>query len=364
MAPPYKVLIVDDSALVRKVLTAILDADDALEVVGAARDATMATGMIHTLNPDVLTLDIVMPGMDGLTFLERLMKSHPLPVVMVSTLTQENAPQTFRALELGAVEIVTKPKMDVSARLQDLSVQLVDKVKAAAQARIKSQHQLFVQPERAPPPPLVPSGTHARAWSGRASLTRGKRGVIAIGASTGGTDALRALLVPLPKEVPGIVIVQHMPALFTGPFAQRLDREATVTVREARDGDRLEPGLALLAPGDQHMRVRTSAGGHTVHLDQTALVNRHRPSVDVLFHSVARGAASHAMGIILTGMGADGADGLHAMQKAGAATVAQDEASCVVFGMPKMAIQAGAVDHTLPLTEIPAHIVQWVARRH
>ena len=348
-----KVLIVDDAALVRRVLKKILKSDPMLDVVGTAHDAQAAMQKIKTLQPDVITLDIVMPGMDGLTFLERLMKSHPLPVVMISTLTSDGAPETFKALELGAVEVIPKPEWDVSEKLEEMSIRLIDVVKAAAQAKIKSQQQLFLQ---------VPAKKSADAVLTRSVPVGGmaSKPIIAVGSSTGGTDALRELLQPLPADTPGIVIVQHMPALFTAPFAQRLDRICAMIVREAVDGDRLSQGTVLVAPGDQHLLIDRDHNGYVVRLDSGPLVNRHRPSVDVLFRSVAASAGAQAVGIILTGMGSDGAQGMQEMKQAGAHTIAQDEASCVVFGMPKMAIKAGCVDHILPLSDIATSVLQLV----
>lgn len=353
MANKYKVLIIDDSALIRQVLNDILSGDPELEVVGAARDAESGMKMIQALKPDVLTLDIVMPGMDGLTFLERLMKSQPMPVVMMSTLTLENAPETFRALELGAVEVITKPKMDIHAKLEEMSIRIIDTVKAAAQSKIKSQQQLFLHSYTPRPAPALSLPTPSKKVPGTKGIS-----LIAIGASTGGTDALRDVLVTLPLEIPGIVIVQHMPALFTGQFAQRLDRQCKIRVKEAAENDQILPGTALIAPGDRHMTVVFSSRGFCVHLEDSPLYNRHRPSVDVLFHSVATCVGSRAVGVILTGMGADGALGMAAMKKAGARTIAQDEASCVVFGMPKMAIKEGGVDHVSPLAKIPEQIMK------
>ncbi|MBF0162537.1 MAG: chemotaxis response regulator protein-glutamate methylesterase [Magnetococcales bacterium] len=343
-----KVLIVDDSALVRKVLKEILSSDETLEVVGSAVDAWSAMQRIKELRPDVLTLDIIMPGMDGLDFLERLMKSNPMPVVMVSTLTGQDTEQTFRALALGAVDVIAKPNLDVREKLDEMAEQIIDRVKAAAHAQIKNAPKRFLEPPKAHPLPLVRTSLPAH---------EGADPIIAIGASTGGTDALQEVLIPLPENAPAILVVQHMLAQFTAPFAQRLDRLCRMQVKEAEEGDRVQSGRVLVAPGGRHMVIVQQEGGHVVQLQDGPLVHRVRPSVDVLFHSMASQVGKRGIGVILTGMGADGAEGLLAMKQAGARTLAQDEASCVVFGMPKMAIKAGGVDQTLPLSEIPGRLV-------
>ena len=335
-----KVLIVDDSAVIRQVLTDILSRDPELEVVGAASDPYVAREKILRLSPDVVTLDVEMPRMDGLTFLEKLMRARPMPVLMVSSLTEKGCETTLRALELGAVDFVTKPKMDVRAGTLELGDEIVAKVKAAASAKVFPRRKVS-----APAPQPLRMSSEA--------LLKSTHTVIAIGASTGGTEALRALLTPLPADSPGIVIVQHMPERFTTSFAARLDSLSRIRVSEARDGDRILPGHALLAPGNYHMEVVRHGADYAVRISMSEPVNRHRPSVDVLFHSCARYLGTNAVGVILTGMGADGARGLLAMREAGARTVAQDEESCVVFGMPKEAIAAGGVQEVASLDSMP-----------
>jgi two-component system chemotaxis response regulator CheB len=341
MTPRIRVLVVDDSAVMRKILTDLLAQDPGIEIVGTAADAYIARDKIIRLRPDVLTLDVEMPRIDGLTFLEKLMRAHPMPVVMVSSLTPQGGEITLRALELGAVDFVLKPYPDVVARMPDVIPEILEKVKAAAGVRA-----------RAPAP--APRGLARPAvssWRPRTPIGGGG-GIIAIGASTGGTEAIRELLEAMPPDAPAIVIVQHMPERFTRVFAERCDKLCGVRVAEAQDGDRVLAGHALIAPGNHHMRLRRDGSGYVVRIDQKPPVNRHRPSVDVLFESVAEAAGADAIGIILTGIGADGARGLLAMKRTGARTIAQDEASCVVFGMPREAIVLGAADHVLPLAKI------------
>jgi len=344
-----KVLVVDDSAVVRRGLTEILEKDDELAVVGTAPDAMLALKKIKKLKPDVLTLDILMPGMDGLTFLGRLMKSAPMPVVMVSSLTAEGSPEAFRAFELGAIDIVEKPGLGVSDRLDEIAIEVIDKVKAAAQASLKTHHDLFL---KSPKRPLEEAPARKAALPQQQSNV-----IIAIGSSTGGTDAIFTILTQLPADGPGIVIAQHMPAAFTRHFAERLNSHSEMRVREAVSGDAVTMGTVLISPGDRHLLVtRTEEGRYIVRLKRGGLVNRHRPSVDVLFDSVADAAGSRAIGVILTGMGSDGAKGMLKMKREGAMAIAQDEASSVVFGMPKSAIKLGAVDDVLPLSEIPSRL--------
>ncbi|MBF0462034.1 MAG: chemotaxis response regulator protein-glutamate methylesterase [Magnetococcales bacterium] len=347
-----KVLIVDDSALVRKVLKDILSTDETLEVVGTASDAWTAMQKVKELKPDVLTLDIVMPGMDGLDFLERLMKSSPMPVVMVSTLTGQDTEQTFRALALGAVDVIAKPSLDVREKLDEMAEQIIDRVKAAGHARIRSHPARFLDGPKAAGPVLSRRVTTGDRMVGDP--------IIAIGASTGGTDALQEVLVPLPENTPAILVVQHMLAQFTAPFAQRLDRACRMRVKEAEAGDRVQSGTVLVAPGGRHMVIVREGDHYVVQLHDGPMVQRVRPSVDVLFHSMATQVGRQGIGIILTGMGADGAEGMLAMKREGARTLAQDEASCVVFGMPKMAIKAGGVDQVLPVTAIPGRLLALV----
>jgi len=327
---PVRVLVVDDSALVRAVLSQGLALDPGIEVVGTASDPFVARDRIVQLRPDVLTLDVEMPRMDGVEFLRRLMPQYPLPVLMVSALTERGAQITMEALEAGAVDFVTKPSADVQRGLQEMLGELREKVKAVARADVSHWKGGAAKPRPRP------AATRALA------VTTDK--LIAVGASTGGTQAVKALLSAFPSDMPGTVVVQHMPAGFTRLFAETLDASCAMTVREAREGDRVLPGLVLVAPGDHHLRVVRSGGTYLVKLDGTDKVNGHRPSVDVLFHSVARDVAANATGVILTGMGGDGAKGLLAMRQAGARTLGQDERSCIVYGMPKVAHELGAVE--------------------
>jgi two-component system chemotaxis response regulator CheB len=334
VAPRIRVLVVDDSALMRQVLGAALTRDPGIELVGTASDAFIARDRIRELSPDVLTLDVEMPRMDGLSFLEKLMRVRPMPVVMVSSMTEAGCATTLRALELGAVDFVTKPRRDVRDHMTAVARDVIEKIKVAASARVR---------RRLPGAPALPYRPPAAPSPG------GVASLIAVGASTGGTEALRQFLSALPADAPGVVVVQHMPPPFTRAFAERLDQLCTVRVKEAADGDRVLGGHALIAPGDRHMRVARDGAGYHVRLSSDPPVNRHRPAVDVLFHSCAEQAAASAVGVIMTGMGEDGARGLLAMRRAGAHTLAQDEESCVVFGMPKAAHDLGAVDEVLPL---------------
>lgn len=340
-----KVLIVDDSAIVRKVLSKELSRDPEIEVVGTTSDPFVARDMILSLKPDVLILDIEMPRMDGLTFLRRLMLFYPVPVVILSSLTPKGGETALEAIDLGAVEVMCKPGSAFA--VGDLSVELGDKIKAAARIPVRQRRDA-----PASIPPL-----------GRLSLLRTTHSVVAIGASTGGTQALTSVLTPLPSNAPGIVIVQHMPEHFTRSFADRLNTLCAMEVKEAEDGDTVSPGRALIAPGNFHMELERSGAVYRVRVYPGPLVSRHRPSVNVLFDSVARIAGRNAVGVILTGMGDDGAEGLKAMKTAGADTVAQDESTCVVYGMPKEAVATGGVDHVLPLDAIPAKILELTAHK-
>lgn len=340
-----RVLVVDDSALIRGVMTEILSQDPEIEVVGAAPDPYVAREKIKTLEPDVLTLDVEMPKMDGLTFLQKLMAARPMPVVMVSSLTEKGAATTLQALESGAVDFVTKPTVDIQHGMSDLAHQITTKVKVAAHSKVK---------KRTPPADCT---ERIKALAAQSAMIKTTDTIIAIGASTGGTEALRELLEVLPPNIPPIVITQHMPERFTKSFADRLNQLCQIQVKEAQEGDSVIPGQALLAPGNYHMELRRSGARYYVALNQEPLINRHRPSVDVMFRSVARYAGGNSLGIILTGMGNDGAAGMLEMKKAGAFNVAQDEASCVVFGMPKEAIKAGGVDKILSLNEIPVALL-------
>lgn len=343
-----RVLTVDDSALMRQVLAELLSKDPEIEVIGSAPDPYVAREKIKALNPDVLTLDVEMPKMDGLTFLEKLMRGHPMPVVMVSSLTEVGCQTTLRPLELGAVDFVTKPRLDVREGMVEVARQLTEKIKAAAQASVK--------------PRLVKDGEAARPKPLSSAMIKTTDTIIAIGASTGGTEALKAVLEVLPPNTPPIVITQHMPEHFTKTFADRLNGLCRISVKEAEDGDSVLPGHALIAPGNYHMTLVRSGARYSVRLNQEPPVNRHRPSVDVMFHSVAQSAGANSIGVILTGMGGDGARCLLEMKQAGAYTIAQDEASCVVFGMPKEAIKMGGVEKILPLPDIPAAILSQVSR--
>jgi two-component system chemotaxis response regulator CheB len=334
--PKIRVLVVDDSALMRQVLGSLLAQDPAIEVIGAASDPYVARDKIKRLNPDVLTLDVEMPRMDGLSFLEKLMRAHPMPVVMVSSLTEGGCATTLRALELGAVDFVTKPKLDFRERMPTVAREIIEKVKNAAVARV---HQ--------PAPPRA--GPRAGPRPAGTAMLRTTDQVIAVGASTGGTEALREFMLALPADCPGVVVVQHMPEKFTRAFADRLDGFCTVRVKEAEEGDRVLTGHVLIAPGNYHMRLVREGATYRVRLNSEPPVNRHRPSVDVLLHSCAETAGSNAIGVIMTGMGDDGARGLLAMRTAGARTLAQDEATCVVFGMPRAAIELGGAERVLPL---------------
>jgi two-component system chemotaxis response regulator CheB len=341
-----KVLVVDDSAIVRKVLSEELSRERGIEVVGTAPDPYVARDKIVRLRPDVITLDIEMPRMDGITFLRKLMRHYPLPVIIVSSLTRKGGKLAMEALSLGALEVISKPSAAYS--VGDMSVQLAEKIRAVARVDVRRQAQ--VTAEGATPEPEAP----ARALS----ATTNK--IIAIGASTGGTEAIKTVLTGMPPNAPGIVVVQHMPAKFTTSFAERLDSLCAVNVKEAEDGDSVVNGRVLIAPGNYHMLLRRSGARYYVQVKGGPLVHHQRPSADVLFKSVADYAGGNAVGIILTGMGADGADGLLKMRQAGARTIAQDEQSCVVFGMPKEAIKMGAAEKVVHLQHITKSSLEMV----
>lgn len=333
-----RVLVVDDSAVARKVFTEELSRDPEIEVVGTAPDPFVARDKIIALRPDVLTLDIEMPRMDGITFLKKLMQHHPLPVIVVSSLTPKGGDLALEALAAGAVDVMCKPGMAYT--VGDLSEQLIQKIKAAAKAKV-NRH---IAPEVNTTQPIL-------------SLTRTTNKVVAIGASTGGTEALREVLEQYPPNAPGTIVVQHMPEHFTKSFANRLNDLCKVDVREAVDGDQVVPGRVLIAPGNQHMTLKRSGALYQVQVKQGPLVCRHRPSVEVLFRSVAQIAGKNAIGVMLTGMGHDGAQGMLEMKRAGATNIAQDEDSCIVFGMPKEAIACGAVDRVMALSQIAKQIL-------
>ncbi len=346
-----KVLLVDDSAVVRQVLQAILDGEPDIEVIGTASDPIFALEKLSRAWPDVIVLDVEMPRMDGITFLKKIMAEHPTPVVICSTLTEKGAATTMQAMAAGAVEIITKPKIGLKSFLQASSDQLVQAVRAAAQANVSRLGRVGSVAATAPVAAKLSADAILPAGSSHAMAQTTER-IVAIGTSTGGTQALEAVLTALPRVCPGIVIVQHMPEKFTAAFAERLNGLCQIEVREAKNNDRIIPGLAIIAPGGKHMLLKRSGAYYYVDVVDGPLVNRHRPSVDVLFRSVAKFAGENATGIIMTGMGDDGARGLKEMLDAGASTVAQDEASSVVFGMPKEAIKLGAAKKIMPLNEI------------
>lgn len=349
------VLIVDDSASVRQTLADILGGDDAIEVVGTASDPFVAASRIQKEIPDVITLDVEMPRMDGITFLRKIMAQRPIPVIICSSLTEEGSETLLQAMEAGAVDIIAKPRVDTKQFLIESRVRICDAVKAAAQARLshvdRSARRNLVE-KKLTADAMMPPPAPTRA------MARTTERVVCIGASTGGTESLREVLTALPVHSPGIVIVQHMPEHFTSAFAKRLDGLCHIEVKEAADGDTVLPGRALIAAGNKHMLLQRSGARYYVAVKDGPLVSRHRPSVDVLFRSAAQYAASNAVGIIMTGMGDDGAKGLLEMKKAGARTIAQDQESCVVFGMPKEAIALGAADKVVPLDRIASEILR------
>ncbi|SDY47541.1 protein-glutamate methylesterase/protein-glutamine glutaminase [Nitrosomonas halophila] len=342
------VLVVDDSALIRKLLTDIINSQPDMEVIGAAPDPVAAREMIRTLNPDVLTLDIEMPKMDGLEFLEKLMRLRPMPVVMVSTLTEQGSEATLRALELGAVDFVAKPKMDIRHGLEAYADEIANKIRVARAARIRRPDTVASNRSR-------DASESLPAVFKRHGMSTEK--LIIVGASTGGTEAIKDFMIDLPPDCPGILIAQHMPETFTRTFAERLDRLCKIQVAEAQGGERVLPGHAYIAPGHSHLLLKKSGANYVTELSQADPVNRHRPSVDVLFRSAAQYAGKNAVGVILTGMGKDGAAGMLAMRQAGAYNLAQDEASCVVFGMPREAIAVGAVDEVVPLKDMAKRVL-------
>ena len=350
---PVRVLIVDDSAFVRQALKEILESDPQIEVIAVAADPYVAVERIKAQLPDVITLDIEMPRMDGLTFLEKLMSQHPIPVVVCSTLTAAGSDVALAALAKGAVEIVTKPKLGTKEFLEESRVRICDIVKSAAHARLGGTRAADTVKV---PPKLTADAVLAKPAS--SAMIRTTEKVVAVGASTGGTEALREFLQALPLDAPGVVIVQHMPAEFTARFAERLDQICRITVKEAADNDSVIRGQALIAPGNRHLLLKRSGARYFVELRDGPLVSRHRPSVDVLFRSAARYAGKNVVGVIMTGMGDDGSHGMMEMKQAGAFNIAQDERSCVVFGMPAEAIKAGAVDRVMPLDHIAPEVVR------
>ncbi|CAH0351722.1 chemotaxis response regulator protein-glutamate methylesterase [Aquabacterium sp. CECT 9606] len=353
--PKTRVVVVDDSALVRSLLTEIINRQPDMECIGAAADPLVAREMIRNLNPDVITLDVEMPRMDGIDFLAKLMRLRPMPVVMVSTLTERGAEVTLKALELGAIDFVAKPKIGVADGLRQLQDDITDKIRIASKARINRLH--------APAAGGAPGTAQAhdpKAVARPVSASLGRLStekIIFIGASTGGTEATKEVLITLPADSPAVVITQHMPPGFTRNYAARLDGLCKISVKEAVDGERILPGHAYIAPGGMHLSVERSGANYLARVQDGDPVNRHKPSVEVLFKSAARVVGPNAVGIMLTGMGADGATAMREMRDAGAYCVAQDEASCVVFGMPREAIAAGAVQEVLPLNKITGHLM-------
>jgi two-component system chemotaxis response regulator CheB len=348
-----RVLIVDDSALVRSILTDMLSADPGIEVVGSASDAHIAREKIKQLNPDVLTLDVEMPKMDGLTFLKNLMRLHPMPVVMVSSLTERGADVTLDAMAIGAVDFLSKPKIDVAATLRDYSDELIDKIKTAANASVRAldAQRMATLVSR---PKFTADAVIPKTAGSRQIRTTDR--IIAIGASTGGTEAIKHVLMGMPADTPGIVIAQHIPKAFSTPFARRMNDCCQMTVYEAEDGQQILAGHVYIAPGDRHLIVVRDGARYVCKLDDGTPVNRHKPSVDVLFRSVAQNVGRSSIGVLLTGMGKDGARGLKEMLEAGSQTIAQDEASSVVWGMPGEAVHLGAAQHVVALDDVASRL--------
>jgi two-component system, chemotaxis family, protein-glutamate methylesterase/glutaminase len=350
-----RVLIVDDSAVVRQSLAAILESSGVLEVMGTAADPFQAAKKISKEVPDVITLDVDMPRMDGLTFLKRIMTQHPIPVVMISSLTREGSIEALKAMDYGAIEIISKPNLVNRDFFEEAKIQIIDAVKAAAMSKLtrrKINPALINVSEKFSADAIIPTN-HTKSMSPHTER------IIAIGASTGGTEAIKTLLEGLPVDTPGIVVVQHMPEVFTKAYASRLDGILPLHVKEAEQGDQVTRGKVLIAPGNKHMLLKRRGKEYSVEIKEGPLVNRHRPSVDVLFRSVARAAGSNAVGVLLTGMGDDGASGLLEMKETNAKTIVQDEATCVVYGMPKEAVKLGAADIILPLQKIAGEILKF-----
>lgn len=345
-----KVLIVDDSPLIRALLTEILQQAGDIKVVGAAEDPLHARELIKALNPDVITLDVEMPKMDGISFLKNLMRLRPMPVVMVSTLTQEGAPTTLEALELGAVDFVAKPTKNVTRELHAYAEILHDKIRAAAQAKIRAYH-----------PPQA--ANHANKVNSPEALVFNPSALVAIGASTGGTEAIKEVLIRLPAHFPPVVITQHIPPVFSTSFAERMDRVSKMNVKEAADGDVLQVGCVYIAPGDYHLKLEKVGTRLVCRLDQGPPINRHRPAVDALFDSIVDIAGARTTAVVLTGMGADGAKGLLNLKQAGAKTFAQDEKTSVVWGMPRAAMELGAADKAVPLEQVADVLMRSVIKR-
>lgn len=350
-----KVLIVDDSALVRQLLTSILESDSGIKVVGVASDPYIAREKIKQLNPDVLTLDVEMPRMDGVTFLGNLMRLRPMPVLMVSTLTEKGAEITFRALENGAVDFVAKPKLDIAQQLPDYAEEIITKVKTAAKSRVRAIEKRST-PIAASVIQKYPVDVVLSKQSERHFRTTER--IIGIGASTGGTEAIKDVIAVLPPDMPGIVVSQHIPEAFSGPFANRLNTITALNVMEAKDGQKILPGHVYIAPGNRHLLVKRDGARYICNLNDGQPVNRHKPSVDVMFRSLAQNAGPNAIALMLTGMGDDGAEGMGEMKQAGSHTIAQDEKSSVVWGMPGEAFKRGYVDEVLPLSKIAKRLIE------
>lgn len=355
MAKKITVMIVDDSAVVRQTMSDILSSDAQIEVIATANDPFQAAERLKTLVPDVITLDVEMPRMDGLTFLQKIMSQHPLPVIMCSSLTEKGSDTALRALEYGAVDIVTKPRMGTKQFLEESRMRICDAVKAAAQARISPVAR---RPSMTVAPKLTADAVLAKADVANRAMIQTTEKVVVVGASTGGTEALRVFLEGFPADCPGIVIVQHMPENFTASFAARLNEICRITVKEAANNDTIVRGRALIAPGNHHMLLKRSGARYYVEIKEGPLVSRHRPSVDVLFRSAARYAGKNCVGVILTGMGDDGARGMLEMKEAGAYNIAQDEATSVVYGMPKEALKLGGVDKVMALQNISREVIR------
>ncbi len=353
----------DDSAIVRQSLNEILSSDEEIEIVGTASDPYMAVEQIKKVVPDVITLDVEMPKMDGITFLKKIMSQHPIPVIIISTLTASGTETAMAALESGAVEVVQKPQLHTTEQRKEASMMLIDKVKAASHAVIHRRRIAMAKAPKSVKPKLTADVMLQKPDESLSSLVKTTEKIVAVGASTGGTEALKTFLESFPLDSPGIVIVQHMPELFTKQFADRLNEQCKITVKEAKTGDAVLRGQALISPGNKHMMLKRSGARYYVEISDGPLVNRHRPSVDVLFRSVARYAGKNAVGVIMTGMGNDGAQGLLEMKKSGAFTIAQNEKTCIVFGMPKEAIKLRAVDKIMSIYSI-AYEVQHQCKIH
>jgi len=355
MSKKIKVLIVDDSALVRQVLTKIIDSSKNLEVIGSARDPIDARDKIKQLNPDVLTLDIEMPKMDGVTFLKNLMRLRPMPVVMISTLTEMGADITLEALEVGAVDFIAKPKIDVQGALQEYSDEIIEKLEIAGKAKVREYKGSTHSPKVSK---KLDAGAVLEKKEGKLRFKTTDK-IVALGASTGGTEAIKKVLESLPADAPGIVISQHIPIAFSKAFTERVNKTCQIMVCEPTDGQKIVPGCAYIAPGDKHLLVERSGAEYICRLNDGPPVSRHKPSVDVMFRSVAQNVGPNAMGVMLTGMGADGAEGMLEMKQQGAYNISQDEDSCVVWGMPGAAVKMGAIDKEFTLSKIANEIVRY-----